>query len=77
VPDDEPEAETDDRLEPTVAVLVARGDGGVARYTLDPLAEPPPKRRFGRGADVAVPTVEVPARPNGGRALPPRRSEED
>jgi hypothetical protein len=76
-PDDEPEAETDGRLKPTLAVLVARAAGGVARYSLDPLAEPPPKRRFGRSADVAAPTVEVPARPNGGRALPPRRSVED
>jgi hypothetical protein len=76
-PDDEPEADTDGRLKPTLALLVARTAGGVARYSLDPLADPPPKRRFGRGAGVAVPTVEVPARPNGGRALPPRRSEDD
>jgi hypothetical protein len=76
-PEDEPDADTDGDLKPAPAVLVARAAGGVARYSLDPLAEPPPKRRFGRGADVTVPTVEVPARPNGGRPLPPRRSAED
>jgi hypothetical protein len=72
--DEEPEAETDGRLKPTLEVLIARSAGGVARYSLDPLADPPPKRRFGRGGDGAVPTLEVPARPGGGRALPARPS---
>lgn len=34
-----------------------------ARYSFDPLAEPPPKRRLGRRRDALVPELEVPARP--------------
>jgi len=34
-----------------------------ARYSFDPLAEPAPKRRFGRRRDEAVDELEVPARP--------------
>lgn len=40
-----------------------------ARYSFDPLAEPAPKRRFGRRRDENVPELEVPARPVG-RGLP-------
>ena len=44
--------------------------GVLARYTLDPLAEPAPRRRFGRHREEAGGTIEVPARPRGRRALP-------
>jgi hypothetical protein len=40
-----------------------------ARYSFDPLAEPAPKRRFGRRREEAEPELEVPARPSG-RGLP-------
>lgn len=42
----------------------------LARHSLDPLADPPPRRRFGRATDEPAPSVEVPARPQGPR-LPP------
>jgi hypothetical protein len=40
-----------------------------ARYSFDPLAEPPPKRRLGKRREALVPELEVPARPLG-RGLP-------
>jgi hypothetical protein len=45
----------------------------LARYSLDPLGDPEPRRRFGRrGAleGAALEALEVPARPVGTRALP-------
>jgi hypothetical protein len=58
--------------------VLARSAPLVARYSLDPLAEPPAKRRFGRSATAeAVPVVEVPARPDGVRALPGRPTRQD
>ena len=45
----------------------------LARYTLDPLAEQAPKRRFGRHREETGGTIEVPARPGGRRALPGSR----
>ena len=43
----------------------------VARYHPEPLADPLPRRRFGRRADVPDgEPIEVPARPRGFRALP-------
>lgn len=62
---------------PSLAVVLARSVQGVARYSLDPLAEPPPRRRFGRGGGEAPPTVEVPARPEGVRSLPGRLARQD
>lgn len=53
-----------------VPVLRARTDGRTARYSLDPLSEPAPRRRFGRGQSAQRETVEVAARPSGPRALP-------
>jgi hypothetical protein len=50
---------------------------GVARYSLDPLADPPAKRRFRRSDDVSAASVEVPARPERVRALPTRAIPED
>ena len=75
-PEPEPEPEPELlpaalQVEVSVAVLV-RSFHGVARYSLDPLAEPPARRRFGRGGGEPVPTIEVPARPAGVRALPNR-----
>jgi hypothetical protein len=50
----------------------------VARYSLDPLAEPPVRRRFGRGGGGdPAPVVEVPARPDRARALPGRSNRQD
>ena len=51
----------------SAAAVAARG---VARYSLDPLGDPPPRRRFGRGGTDAPQAVDVPARPGGARALP-------
>lgn len=62
---------------PSLDVELARSAQGVARYSLDPLADPPPKRRFGRGSAEASPAVEVPARPHGNRALPGRANSQD
>jgi hypothetical protein len=45
-------------------------NGVLARYTLDPLGDPPPKRRFARRREEQPEGVEVPARPTGPRALP-------
>jgi hypothetical protein len=46
----------------------------LARYTLDPLAEQAPKRRFGRHhGDQTGASIEVPERPAGRRALPGSR----
>ncbi len=46
---------------------------GVAKYSLDPFAEAPARRRFGRGGGEAPATIEVPARPGGARSLPGSR----
>jgi hypothetical protein len=57
--------------EPTPVVLPRVPYNGVlARYTLDPLGDPPPKRRFARRHGTESEGVEVPARPTGPRALP-------
>jgi hypothetical protein len=57
--------------EPTPVVLPRVPYNGVlARYTLDPLGDPPPKRRFARRHGAEPEGVEVPARPTGPRALP-------
>jgi len=58
---------------PPPRAVPARPAHQVARYSLDPLADPPPRRRFGRGGSGAA-TVDVPARPAGPRALPGRAS---
>jgi hypothetical protein len=62
---------------PDIEIELARSVQGVARYSLDPLAEPEPRKRFGRGAAVEVPAVEVPSRPEGLRPLPGRSSRQD
>jgi hypothetical protein len=62
---------------PSLDVALARSAQRVARYSLDPLADPPARRRFARGTGEALPSVEVPARPGGTRALPSRPARED
>jgi hypothetical protein len=63
---------------PTIDVVLARSAQGVARHSLDPLAEPAPRRRFSRGGPPeATPAVEVPARPAGVRSLPGRSGRQD
>jgi outer membrane biosynthesis protein TonB len=74
VPGTSPEPEP----EPALDVALTASAQHVARYTLDPLAEPAPKRRFGRGGGGSAPeAVEVPARPAGARALPGRSGRQD
>jgi hypothetical protein len=76
-PEPEPEPEVEAEPEPSLDVVLARSAERVARYTLDPLAEPAPRRRFGRGGSASVPAVEVPARPSGARPLPGRTTGQD
>jgi hypothetical protein len=87
----EPEAEPEPELAPEPvpvrlpAAPEANGGAGngaaldvaLARYRLDPLAEPEPRRRFGRGRGHEPSAVEVPARPVGVRALPGRITRQD
>ena len=73
-PEPPPEPEPAAVAEPELDVELARSAAGVARYSLDPLAEEP-RRRFGRRRE-EVQTVEVPARPAGPRALPGANGEE-
>lgn len=77
VDEPEPEREAEPEPEPRIDVVLARSAQGVARYSLDPLADPVPKRRFGRGGGERVPGVEVPARPERVRALPGRSTRQD
>jgi hypothetical protein len=82
-PAPEPEAE----LAPALDVALAHSAQGVAalgvaaqstaRYHLDPLADPPPRRRFGRSGGEAPAAVDVPARPEGVRSLPGRPARQD
>jgi hypothetical protein len=75
----EPEAQPDPvpEPEPTIDVVLARSAQGVARYSLDPLGDPQPRRRFGRGPTIEPDAVEVPARPEGVRSLPGRTNRQD
>jgi hypothetical protein len=86
VEDDEPELEHEPEPEPEFppapleeqapeppAVPVEVTDTGppqLARHTLDPLAAPEARRRFGRRAAASAETIEVAARPRGPRRLP-------
>jgi hypothetical protein len=63
--------------ERSLEVELVRSVQGVARYSLDPLADPQPRRRFGRGTAPEPAAVEVPARPEGVRALPGRANRQD
>ncbi len=63
----EPQSQPDP---PAVPVALRESVGGIARYHLDPLADPPPRRRFGRRGGEEPEAIEVPSRPDGPRALP-------
>ena len=76
-PEPEPEPVAEIEAAPSLEVELVRSVQGVARYSLDPLGDPPPRRRFGRGGAQAPPAVEVPARPDGVRALPGRSNRQD
>jgi hypothetical protein len=76
-PEPQPEPAAEIEAEPSLEVELVRSVQGVARYSLDPLGDPPPRRRFGRGGPQAPPAVEVPARPDGVRALPGRSNSQD
>jgi len=76
-PESEPEPEPEPEPERSLEVELARSVQGVARYSLDPLGDPPVRRRFGRGGSEAPLAVEVPARPDGVRALPGRSNSQD
>jgi hypothetical protein len=75
-PQPRPAVTTSRAAAPTGAVL-ARSEQGVARYSLDPLGDPPPRRRFGRGGTESSAAVDVPARPAGPRALPGRANRQE
>ena len=75
-PEPEPEPEAPEP-EQSLEVELARSVQGVARYSLDPLGDPQPRRRFGRGSAPEPDGVEVPARPEGVRALPGRTNRQD
>jgi hypothetical protein len=74
-PDVEPEPSID---EPSLDVVLAESVQRIARYSLDPLADPPPaRRRLRRGEPELSPALEIPARPEGVRALPGRSTSQD
>jgi hypothetical protein len=76
-PEPQPVSDTFEVSDTSIEVELARSVQGVARYSLDPLAEPAPRKRFGRGGSVEVQAVEVPSRPEGLRPLPGRSSRQD
>ena len=55
------------------AAVLARSEQGVARYSLDPLGDPPPRRRFGRGGTRGAAGGRRPG-PSGGAAGAPGRA---
>jgi hypothetical protein len=68
-PEPEPEPEPEPvKLPPPIRLEFPPGTTR-ARYSFEPLAEPAPKRRFGRRRGQDEPELEVPARPSG-RGLP-------
>lgn len=76
-PEPEPALVEEPEPEPSLEVALVRSVQGVSRYHLDPLGDPPPRRRFGRNGADATLAVEVPARPEGIRALPGRSNSQD
>jgi hypothetical protein len=81
VPLEEPESEpgpASPRQPATAAAdAVVPAGQAVARYSLDPLGDPPPRRRFGRGGTAPTEAVDVPARPTEARALPGRANRQE
>jgi len=59
----------DDQEERVISVVRVPTDGRKARYSLDPLGDPAPRRRFGRARSDQWESVEVAARPSR-RAFP-------
>jgi hypothetical protein len=76
-PEPEPPSVAEPAPSPEVALVASVRVVTVARYSLDPLAEPQPRRRFRRSAGGQLDVVEVPARPGGVRALPGRTDRQD
>jgi len=76
-PEPEPVASAAIEPEPSLEVELARSVQGIARYSLDPLGDVQPRRRFGRGSAAEAEALEVPARPEGVRALPGRTNRQD
>ena len=76
-PEPEPVAPPAIEPEPSLEVELARSVQGIARYSLDPLGDVQPRRRFSRGSAPEPEAVEVPARPEGVRALPGRTNRQD
>ncbi|MGZ4291550.1 MAG: hypothetical protein ACXVQQ_03040 [Gaiellaceae bacterium] len=69
--EDEPELQPRPARKPATVIVSSVPIGRVARYSIDPLGDPVPKRRFGRRDETEpAETVEVAARPHGARALP-------
>ena len=66
-----------ERVRPALDVELVRSAQRLARYSLDPLADPQPRRRFGRAGVPEPEGVEVPARPEGARPLPGRTNRQD
>lgn len=65
-------------LEPSLDVALVQSVQRVARYSLEPLEDPPPSRRpLRRRGDEPSQALAVPARPEGVRALPGRSSSQD
>jgi hypothetical protein len=73
----EPEPEMEPERKPLLEVELQRSAAGIARYSLDPLGDPAPRRRFGRGGAPEPAALDVPARPEGVRALPGRSGSQD
>jgi hypothetical protein len=76
-PEPDPEPEMEPEREPLLEVELQRSAAGIARYSLDPLGDPAPRRRFGRGGAPEPAALDVPARPEGVRALPGRSGSQD
>jgi hypothetical protein len=72
-----PDVREDPDPEPAADGTAVTAGRGVARYSLDPLGDPPPRRRFGRGGTETLQSVDVPARPGGVRELPGRANRQD
>jgi hypothetical protein len=72
--EEEPAAAREARVLALAGLDSAAALYGTAQYSIDPFAEPPARRRFGRGGGEAPATIEVPARPAGVRSLPGTRA---
>jgi hypothetical protein len=71
----DPEPEPEPELEPAPELVLVHMEVRTARWSIDPLAEPEPRRRFRRRRSESA-AIEVPARPEGVRQLPGRGRQE-